>query len=65
MGLASGYDLSGEVDLHGHAGSAATYAALVATSLAWGRLTGRALPERSAATDLVLGGSPPTSSAGC
>ena len=56
MGLASGYDPSGEVDLHGHAGSAATYAALVATSLAWGRLTGRALPERSAATDLVLGG---------
>jgi hypothetical protein len=51
-----GYDESGDVDLDGYGASMASYTALVAVTLAIGRLTGRSLPERSSIWDVVLGG---------
>jgi uncharacterized protein DUF1360 len=54
--LAERYDLGGDVDLRGFSGSLAAYAASVGTLLLGGALGGRRLPERYAASDVVIGG---------
>jgi hypothetical protein len=51
-----GYDTDGEVDLVGHAGGLAAYAAALGVVLAAGRAAGRGFPEAYPARDLVLGG---------
>jgi hypothetical protein len=50
------YDPAGEVDLHGLSGSLVAYGVASAALAAYGRASGRSLPERYAVLDLVLGG---------
>lgn len=54
--MTSAYDRSDDVDLHGYAGSMASYVALVGVALGAGRLAGRSLPERHSLVDLAVGG---------
>jgi hypothetical protein len=50
------YDPTGEVDLPGFSGSLVAYGLASGAVAAYGRLSGRPLPDRYAVRDLVLGG---------
>jgi hypothetical protein len=54
--VAGEYDARGDVDLVGFSGSLATYASVVSAVVAAGSLSGRRLPERVEAADVLLGG---------
>jgi hypothetical protein len=50
------YDRSGQVDLRGHTGALATYAALVGTALFLGRRAAVTPPAKASAMDVLVGG---------